>query len=159
LSLPSNVVLGSCGAGAVFQNCTSLTELDISTWKGTFVEVGRFMRDASIKTFDFSGLDCRTSGFSYFVPSDRNGGLTEFKFFKSTTFQTTSGNSINPFLNTTWAPHTNITRESLVSILNSLPNTTGSTYANTNIPFGATNISKLTDNDILIATNKGWTLV
>ena len=116
------------------------------------------MADSSIKTFDFSGLNCLTSGFSYFVPSNRNGGLTEFKFFKSTTFQSSS-DPINPFLNATWASHTNITRESLVSILNSLPNTTDLTFANTNIPFGATNISKLTDDDILIATNKGWTLV
>ena len=117
------------------------------------------MGGSSIKTFDFSGLDCRTGGFNYFLPSEGNGGLTDFKFFKSTIFQTASSTVLDPFLNVSFASHINATRESLVSVLNSLPSTEGSTYSNTTVPFGSINISKLTDDDILIATNKGWTLV
>lgn len=49
---------------------------------------------------------------------------------------------------------TNFTKEALVEILNNL-----ATVTNTQtLKMGATNLAKLTDEDKLIATNKGWTL-
>lgn len=160
LILPTNVAFGTCGFSGVFQNCSSLTSVDLSTWTGMADSLGHCLNGSSIKTFDFSGLDCQTGNFGYFNPSNSNGGLTEFKFFKSTTFVASGSTPIKPFQNIGWASHPNSTRESLVSILKSLPNTNtdGVNYATTEISFGATNLAKLSEEDILIATNKGWTL-
>ena len=49
---------------------------------------------------------------------------------------------------------TQFTREALVEILNNLATVTTATT----LTMGATNLAKLTDEDKLIATNKGWTL-
>ena len=49
---------------------------------------------------------------------------------------------------------TQFTREALVEILNNLATVTTATT----LTMGATNLAKLTDEDIAIATNKGWTL-
>ena len=49
---------------------------------------------------------------------------------------------------------TNFTREALVEILNNLATVTSTQT----LTMGATNLAKLTDEDKLIATNKGWTL-
>lgn len=46
-----------------------------------------------------------------------------------------------------------LTRESLINVLNALPNT-----SNKKCSLGEVNISKLTDDEIAIAVNKGWTL-
>lgn len=50
----------------------------------------------------------------------------------------------------------NYTRETIVSWLNALADRTGQTAYTLTI--GATNLAKLTEEDILIATNKNWTL-
>lgn len=49
---------------------------------------------------------------------------------------------------------TKFTREALVEILNNLATVTSTRT----LKMGATNLAKLTDEDKLIATNKGWTL-
>ena len=49
---------------------------------------------------------------------------------------------------------TKFTREALVEILNNLASVTSTKV----LTMGATNLAKLTDEDKLIATNKGWTL-
>ena len=49
---------------------------------------------------------------------------------------------------------TNFTKEALVEILNNLATVT----TTQTLTMGATNLAKLTDEDKLIATNKGWTL-
>jgi len=57
--------------------------------------------------------------------------------------------------NTGFKNNTALSKESLVNILNALPNSTKG-YS---IDLGATNIAKLTDEETAIATNKGWTLI
>ena len=47
-----------------------------------------------------------------------------------------------------------LTREALVKVLNNLATVT----ASKTLTLGTTNLAKLTDEDKLIATNKGWTL-
>ena len=47
-----------------------------------------------------------------------------------------------------------LTVDSLVNILNALPNASASRVCN----LGSTNLAKLTPEQIAIATNKGWTL-
>lgn len=49
----------------------------------------------------------------------------------------------------------NLTHESLINILNALPNTS---TADRTLTIGETNIAKLTDAELAIGTNKGWTI-
>ena len=50
---------------------------------------------------------------------------------------------------------TNLTVTSLVNVLNALPDNTGTSYSQT-CKLGATNLAKLTAEQIAIGTNKGW---
>lgn len=52
---------------------------------------------------------------------------------------------------------TNLTHASLMSIINALKDFSGTTETRS-ITFGATNLAKLTDEEIAMATEKGWTL-
>lgn len=52
---------------------------------------------------------------------------------------------------------TNLTVTSLVNVLNALPDNTGTSY-NQKCVLGATNLAKLTAEQIAIGTNKGWTV-
>ena len=53
--------------------------------------------------------------------------------------------------------HTNLTHDSLMSIIDALKDYSGTTTTKT-ITLGATNLAKLTDAEITIATEKGWSL-
>ena len=55
---------------------------------------------------------------------------------------------------TSFSNDTKLSRESLLSILNSLEVVSGET-----LTLGSVNLAKLTDDDIAIATNKGWSVV
>lgn len=50
----------------------------------------------------------------------------------------------------------NLTKESLLNVLNALPSTS---VIGRKVSIGETNILKLSEDDIAIATNKGWTLI
>lgn len=52
----------------------------------------------------------------------------------------------------------NLTRESLLNVFNNLYDRTSAGYATEFLSIGDINLSKLTDEDIAIATNKGWKL-
>ena len=52
----------------------------------------------------------------------------------------------------------NLTRESLLNVFNNLYDRTSAGYATEFLSIGDVNLSKLSDEDIAIATNKGWKL-
>lgn len=67
----------------------------------------------------------------------------------------TLGNGFNAdYLNVSWSDK--FSRETILQWLNALADRTGQTAYKLTI--GATNLAKLTEQDILIATNKNWTL-
>ena len=92
--------------------------------------------------FDLSNLDIShvTSGadkaFNY-LPN-----VVDFKFGKGWQHSTS------------FADDKKLSRESLLSIINNLEVVSGET-----LTLGSVNLAKLTDDDIAIATNKGWSVV
>ena len=57
-------------------------------------------------------------------------------------------------LNLQWS--TKLSKDSLLSLLNCLQDKTGDTTAEWKVTIGTTNKAKLTDSELLIASNKGW---
>ena len=129
-------------------SCSSLEELDISmfdttNWKvtntssmvGTCYHLKRLILPASLGI-----VSTATSNTSGHVPN--NCYLIEYYSGTET------------FINHTLSTSRKLTRQSLVSIFERLPTTTTSRT----ITIGSSNIMKLTNDEVAIATSKGWTV-
>ena len=104
---------------SVFNGCSSLTSLDLSSW------------DVSKVTNLSSFVNKCSQLNSFYAPKNINVSLSNF------------------------TASTLLTSEHLMSIINNL-NTISSTQT---LTIGATNLAKLTSDEIKIATDKGWTIV
>ena len=99
----------------------------------------------SLTTLDLSGFDASkvtsSSGLKFFGSSNMPQ-LTDFKAPK------------NMGANLDFSKCTNLTHDSLMSIINNLATVTSTKK----LILGATNLAKLTDEEKAIATNRGWTI-
>jgi surface protein len=127
----------------MFAECESLTELDLSSFNTPSVtDMGyMFYYCFDLTSLDFSNGDMSsvTDATSMFY---RCTNLTNFKAPKNIGIALSFSNS------------TNLTHDSLMSIINNLATVSSSTT----LTLGYTNLSKLTDEEKAIATGKGWTL-
>ena len=160
---------------SVFMSCISLRELDISTWDTSNWEVTTiqycFASCRSLKKIDISRWDTSkwaVTDARYFVTTNDDYGLRELYtpedlgFVDTATYATGAANLANLEVFTGWRIYQNhsyasankLTHDSLVSILNRLPTVT----AARTITLGQTNRLKLTEAEIAIATQKGWTV-
>ena len=132
-----------------FSVCYGISELDLSHWNVDRVtSTGRMfyyalnLASINLSNWNLSRVEQMSEMFSVC------GSLTTLNM----------DNAILPKIDLNIALHNspNLTVESLVSVLNALPQLSeGESHY---IQLGSTNIAKLTSDQIAIATNKGWTL-
>ena len=148
--------------GNAFQACTSLTEIpqfdtsNVTTANATFYGCSSLI---TIPELDFGKVITVNSLFNGNTKLTTLGG---FKNLGKAYTQKTTGYS-NYAL--TLSACTALTHDSLMNIINNLYdlNVTynvagGGTLYTQKLILGATNLAKLTDSEIAIATNKGWTV-
>ena len=126
----------------VFNSCSSLQSLDLSNWDTSKVTDMRWMFqycmslvNLDLSSFDMSNITNTTNMFHYCQ------ALTNLQAPR------------NISANISFSSCTNLTHESLMSIINNLATISGKT-----LTLGATNLAKLSEEEKAIATNKGWTL-
>ena len=129
--------------GFSFQKCSSLKSVDfIKNWDMTNCKSfnGTFNANSSLESIDLSNLDAsNVTNFTKVVYKCTN--LKNFKAPKNISV------SINDF-----SGSPNLTVESIIDIINNLA-TVSTTQT---LILGATNLAKLTTEQIQIATDKGW---
>ena len=134
----------SIDMGNMFYDCKVLVELDLSTWNFTNVSnIDYIFRDmTSLTDLDASGITlANTTDVFNFAYQSTN--LTNFVSFKNISTVVTA-----TYLN-------NLTVNSIMSIINNLATVT----TTQTLQLGATNLAKLTEDQVAIAVNKGWTVV
>lgn len=137
ITIPDSVISISNYA---FQLCINLTSITIPN---RITNIGMFM---------FS--DCKSLSSLVIPSSVMNIDNSSFRNCSKLEF-VTLGDGFNAN-NLNLSASTNYTRETILQWLNALADRTGQTAYKLTI--GAKNLAKLTEQDILIATNKNWTL-
>ena len=127
----------------VFWNCSSLISLDISSWDTSNVQEMQYMFFGCTKLTTLNMRDCDISKVT-------NLGA----MFNSCTALVDFNAPKNISAAMTFSSCPNLTHDSLMSIINNLATVTSTKK----LTLGATNLAKLTDEEKVIATNKGWTL-
>ena len=137
INLPDGVT--SIGNNA-FRNCTSLTTINLPS---------------SLKSIGSDAFSSCLSLATVNLPSSLTS-IGQSPFYSCWSLkEVTLGNNFN-CNNLNLSSSTNYTRETILQWLNALADRTGQTAYK--LIIGATNLAKLTEEDILIATNKNWTL-
>ena len=138
------------------QGANKLKKLDLSMIYGQAYGAERLMNGTnSIEEFYMQNLTILTNNLGYFI---RDGAktLTKFKFFKSLEWE--NADNVDVFQNFGLSSYTLISKESLLSFLNALPDITSLTTKVYRLNIGATNMAKLTEDEIVAFTNKGYSL-
>ena len=138
------------------QGASKLKKLDLSMIYGQAYGAERIMNGVnSIEEFYMQNLTILTNNLGYFIVGGSKT-LTKFKFFKSLKWE--NPDSVNIFQNFGLSSYTLISKESLLSFLNALPDITSLTTKVYTLNIGATNMAKLTEDEIAAFTNKGYSL-
>lgn len=139
-SLPFTNKISS--ANTVFYNC-GLPSIDISRWRIKYTNVSQFFREAKAVNINISNQDFSTlssvssSAFEYCY------NLEEVK----------CENTIFPAVNFNYFPSsTKLSKQSILDMFNQLPTASATVKIPRHI------LNNLTEDELLIATNKGWTV-
>ena len=152
----------------MFRNCSKLTELNISNW-GTLPKVKTLystfdgcsgLTELVLPTFTTTLTNMRTTfaNCTNLITLDiSNCDLSNVEIidaFSSTTNLTNINSGTNISNDIIFSYCNKLTVTSLLSIINNLATVSN----NKTLTLGSTNLAKLTDEQIAIATNKGWTV-
>lgn len=139
-SLPFTNKISS--ANSVFYNC-GLPSIDISRWSIKYTNVSQFFREAkainiNISNQDFSTLtSVSSSAFEYCYELE----------------QVKCENTIFPAINFNYFPSsTKLSKQSILDMFNQLPTASATVKIPRHI------LNSLTEDELLVATNKGWTV-
>lgn len=135
--------IASSGGYGPFNNCRSLREIDISNWDTSNFAItqahtwfnGTFSCTTIKCPLDMGDAESTTNG------SPNYNGLINF-------------NGFHNYANHSYAFALSLTRQSLINIIGNLPTVTSART----ITLGGHNKQKLTDAEIAVATQKGWTV-
>ena len=131
----------------MFYNCESLTSLDVSNWDTSNVTnmnsiFGGCFKLTSLDISNFDVSKCTSSSsLSNIFGTSYNGCTALVDFI--------APKNISAPMNVQYA--TALSHDSLMSIINNLATVSGKT-----LTLGSTNKAKLTEEELAIATNKGW---
>lgn len=149
---------------SAFHTCSNLKKVDLSKTKIVSLSSSSFRNCENLKeiilpeklnnlgTYTFYG--CKNLKTIYIPETVSGMGSNIFNSCQNLEF-VTLGDGFNAN-NLDLSASTLYTRETILQWLNALADRTGQTAYKLTI--GATNLAKLTEQDILIATNKNWTL-
>lgn len=129
----------------MFYYCVNLTSLDLSNWDTSKVTniAYAFQNCSKLTSLDVSNWDISKVTSSYAISNAFScKELTDFKAPKN----------ISVAIDFSFCKK--LTHDSLMSIINNLATVTSTTK----LTLGATNLAKLSDDEIAIAVNRGWTL-
>ena len=129
----------------MFYYCNNLTSIDVSSFDTSKVtNISYIFQNCNkLASLDLSNWDISNVTASYAISNAFNcPALTDFKAPKN----------INVAVD--FSKCTNLTHDSLMSIINNLTTKTSTTK----LTLGTTNLAKLTDEEKAIATSKNWTL-
>ena len=133
---------------AIFYKCTSLTNLDLSNWDMSNVKsaASTFNTCTSLTNLDISNWDMsNVTGIDWIFAFDNALSVIKCDGLRLPNIEM---NNITLISNS-------LTVDSIVGLLNELPQSDKG-YS---FQIGSNNISKLSDEQKAIATNKGWTLI
>ena len=137
-SVPAMDTSSVTNMGSMFASCSKLTSVPamdtskVTDMNGMFQSCSKLTSVPAMDTSNVAYMDSMFYSCSSLTEIHMYGMKVSFNISASTKF----------------------TREALVEILNNLATITSSKT----LTMGSTNLAKLTDDDKLIATNKGWTL-
>lgn len=175
-----NEYFGGNGSG-IINNCTSLIsapEWDFSSAKGITRMLGN---TKNLESFTFTNLPDNTSWNDGYgnggLFGGESSGIIELRgvnftgmtlnyintsgiFHEATNLQTITykEGSVIDYEGTLYLQNPKLTKETLLNTISILKDFSGTSITST-LSIGATNLAKLTDEDIAIATNKGWSVV
>lgn len=141
-------VVGACELYRVFIQCKNLDSTITFEWKTdqTVNVTGLFCEGTNISVLgNFNLTSCTGLFASYFfgnIGTQVNKNLTTFNCYGVQTYNLSISN------------YPNLSKESIMNIINCLCETTETLT----LTLGSTNMAKLTEAEIAIATNKGWTI-
>ena len=150
----------------MFSGCENLEELDISSFTSQITAnlSGMFASCKKLVSLDLSGLDfgkvIQTSNFLNGCSALTNLSFAT-NFGKGFTAKTANNSSYQLSLSSS----KNLTHDSLMDVINKLYDlnltydvANGGTLYTQKLILGSTNLAKLTEEEVAIATNKGWTV-
>lgn len=134
---------------SMFSDCSKLTTIPLLDTSNVTNMSSMFSDCSSLQSIPL--LDCsKVKYMSDMFGSSDNTTLTEIGGFKNLKISVTSN-----FLDK--AP--NLTVDSLMNVINNLYDLTANGLSGQSLKFGSTNLNKLTEEQIAVATAKGWTLI
>lgn len=155
---------------AMFDGCKNLTELDLSKWNCRMTNHQSLFSECSslkvlnIENFDFSD-GYTDSGGSFYNMIYKCSSLEDLTFGRNygASFSRTSANSNYATLDLSY--NNQLTHDSLMDVINKLYDlnltydvANGGTLRTQSLRLGATNIAKLSEEELAIAAAKGWTV-
>lgn len=147
----------------MFYGCSGLTKIDVSNFNTSKVKNASCMFNGNnFTSLDLSNFNFESVNNIYDIIAN-NKFLTNFKSFKNLgkgyTRKTNNYSSYKLNLST----NTSLTKDSLLDVINNLYDLNlsynvagGGTLYTQSLSLGSTNLAKLTEEEIAIATNKGW---
>lgn len=129
-------------ANTVFYKC-GLPSIDISRWRIKYTNVSQFFREAKAVNINLSNQDFSTLSSVSSSAFDYCYNLEEVK----------CENTIFPAANFNYFPSsTKLSKQSILDMFNQLPTASATVKIPRHI------LNSLTEDELLIATNKGWTV-
>lgn len=140
----------------IFLDAKSLKKIDMSMIYGQVDDLYRWIGGSPLmEEIYVQNLTAQTTHLGHTVP-DSNAKLKEFRYFKS--IEWLNLGSVNVFQNFSLVAYSSLSRESLLSFLNALPDITSLTSNIYTFSMGAANLAKLTEDEIAAFTNKGYSM-
>lgn len=164
IKLPMSIIKVSGDSGSIFASCRSLIDLDIGGLDFSNATNANFLFSScrNLETLPMLNTSSVTSANQMFfgctklttIPAYDFSQVTNLGSFVNGCTALTSIHCTGMKVNFNISASTLFTREALLEIINNCATVTTTRI----LTMGATNLAKLTDEDKLLATNKGWTL-